>query len=104
MAANFHVGDTGSVFTVTLTKPDGSTPLDVSNYTVLQFILLSPTSGAKVVNGALVGNGSDGKVSYTTRSGDLDSAGTWNIQVYVVTPQGAWHSDIATFKVKDNLN
>ena len=48
-------------------------------------------------------DGTDGILTYTTQSGDLNICGKWRIQWYVTFSVGSWKTDIKTFKVYDNL-
>ncbi len=45
----------------------------------------------------------NGKIEYASVDGDLDKAGTWSIQAYVVTSAGNWNSSIGNFRVFENL-
>jgi len=72
----------GTVFKLKYTKPDGTTTGEWTG----------SLSGTRIVQ-------------YTTASAsDLDQAGTWQLQAYVETPSGKWHSDIKTFIVEDNIS
>ena len=65
MAVNeIHVGDIGTVFTLTI--KDGSSVIDLSGATTKQIILRKPdrvTSSTKTAS--FVTDGSDGKIKYT---------------------------------------
>lgn len=39
---------------------------------------------------------------YDSEENDL-AAGRWKVQLYVVTPDGAWHGNIGTFTVAGNI-
>ena len=95
-----HVNDIGTVFE--LTVMDGNSVVDLSSSSTKNFIFKSPsatdTKGANFVT-----NGEDGKLTYTTVSGDLDVAGDWQLQVKVTLPAGTWYSTIYDFEVVANL-
>ena len=49
-------------------------------------------------------DGSDGIIQYTTINGDLDTAGEWGVQAYIVSASGTWHSDIIPMRVYPNVS
>ncbi len=103
MAANeIHFGDIGTVFKVTI--KDDSTVVDISTASTKQIVLKKP-SGEKLTKTAnFLTDGSDGIITYTTISGDLDEAGMWKIQGYIVLSGGnTFYTDINAFKVYRNL-
>lgn len=104
MAANeIHDNDIGTV--ITLTVRDGGTVVDVSSATVTKNILLRSPTGTLSTNGAsFTTNGTDGKIKYTTVTGDLDVVGTWDVQAHVVITAGTFRSDIKKFEVHRNLS
>jgi len=97
-----HVDDVGTVLEVTL-KND-NTPVDISSATTKQIILQNPSLTGGAFAAAFTTDGTDGRLQYTTTVNDLDESGVWQIQAYVVTPEGAWHSDIKEFSVFPNLS
>ena len=48
-------------------------------------------------------DGTDGNIQYLSVDGDLNVAGTWNLQAYVATGAGTWSTSVGTFKVHENL-
>jgi hypothetical protein len=102
MAANeIHVGDIGTVITVTL--KDDTTAVDISGATT-KTIYLSKPDGTVLAKGAtFTSDGTNGKMYYATLAGDLDQPGHWQIQAKVVLATGTWYSDVSTFDVEDNL-
>jgi len=101
MSANeIHVGDIGTILRVTITD---TAAVDVSGATTKTIFLLKP-SGTKLSKAAIfTTDGTDGKIQYTTVSGDLDEPVWWKIQAYVKLPGGEWYSDWQSFEVHDNL-
>lgn len=96
--AEIHVDDVGTVFTVTILDQDDEV-VDVSLYTPKQLIFTKP-SGTKVTQTAsFTTDGTDGKIQYTSASGDLDEEGLWSLQGIV----SSFHTNITTFKVYRNL-
>ena len=107
-----HEDDIGTEFIVIINKcEDGvESPLDISSATLLQVIIkrsddTTVTGAASFTSVASGGtaDGSDGKISYFTVTGDLTPTGTYKIQGIVTTPVGKWSSEVDHFKVKDNL-
>ena len=101
-----HVGDIGTIVRATIsdTGSDGTkSVLNVSGALTKELIFRKP-DGSKLTKTAIyTTNGTDGKIQYVTQSGDLDTAGSWNLQAYIVTPSGTWYSSIGSFKVYENL-
>lgn len=93
--------DAGVTFIVTVTE--NGTSLDISSATSIQFIFERPDGTLLTTAGVFFSNGTDGKVQYVTKSGDIDASGTWKYQVHVVTPSFDVHSDVGKFKVSANL-
>jgi hypothetical protein len=101
MAADeVHVGDVGTTFILTVT--DG-TAVDVSGATTKQILFGKPNGSTVTKTAAFTTDGTDGKVQYSTVANDLDMAGVWNIQAYVVLAAGSWHSDVTSFVVYPNV-
>lgn len=102
MAAEIHVDDVGTIFRVTVTDEDGAA-LDISAATLKQIVFEKPDETTTTKTASLDTDGTDGIMRYTTVSGDLDQAGRWKIQGVVGLPSGQWHTNVDTFKVKENL-
>ena len=102
MAANeIHVGDIGTVFEVTLM--DGSSVVDLSSATTKELVFRKPDGVKLTKTAAFKTDGTDGIITYTSVTDDLDTAGTWRLQAHVVIGGGTWRSDIGDFKVHENL-
>lgn len=102
MAQNeIHVNDIGTIFRGTI--KDASTTMDVSGATTKQIIFRKPNATTVTQTAAFYTDGSDGIIQYTTVSGDLDTAGIWRIQAYIVTPSGNWKTDVQQFEVYPNI-
>jgi len=96
-----RLGDIGTVFEITLMED--SDVVDVSSATTKQIIFEDPSGTTRTKPAAFSTTGADGKIKYTSVSGDLNRTGKWKMQAYVETPSGKWHSDIASFRVYPNL-
>lgn len=102
MPANeIHVGDIGTVFTVTV--KDGDSAVNLSSASTKQIIIKKPSGTKLTKNAGFVTDGTDGKISYALISGDLDETGMHKLQAYVVISDGTFYSDITSFKVHRNL-
>lgn len=102
MSANeIHQNDIGTVFRCTIY--DNTTLVDISGATTKQLIFKKPSGDKLTKSASFYTDGTDGILTYTTVSGDLDEIGTWKLQGYVVLASGSWKSDIHTFTVHRNL-
>jgi len=102
MPANeIHLNDVGTQFLLTVT--DGSTAVDISSASVKQIIIKKPSGTKITANTAFTSDGTDGKMSYTTVTDDLDEAGSYKLQGKVVISDGTFYTDITNFKVHRNL-
>ena len=101
-----RVGNIGVVFEVDVIDQDGN-PVDISNavITTRQIIFVKPRIKTRLAKtGVLVNDGTDGKMKYTSVSGDLDEVGVYKIQASIVFVSGATlTTDIGTFEVAENL-
>lgn len=102
-AGEIHVGDIGTVIIFTITDQDGAI-VDVSTASTKQVFLRRPSGSVLTKTASFTTNGTDGKIQYTTISGDINMAGNWYAQAYVVTAAGSWKSDSSTIIVYGNIN
>lgn len=102
MSAAVHVGDVGTIFIATIVDQTNAV-VDVSNATTKQ-IWFSKPSG-QILQGAasFTTSGTDGQLQYTANAGDLNQAGVWTWQAYVIIPSGTFHSELKQFRVDDNI-
>ena len=97
-----HNGDIGTIFRLTITDTSG-TAIDVSTATT-KYIYFQDPSGARMQKTAsFFTDGTDGKIQYTSVSGDIDSVGTWQIQGYVETSLGKFWTEKDSFKAYSTL-
>jgi len=96
-----HVDDIGTVFTITI--KDGADAVDISTATTKNIVFKQPDKTLVTQSGSFVTDGTDGKIQYTTVSGDLADAGNWSLQAEIVITSGEWSSDIYGFEVHKNL-
>lgn len=102
MSAEIHVGDVGTIFEATVKDEDGAI-VNISAATTLHMVFRRPNRHAVTKAATLSSSGVDGKMRYVAQVDDLDAAGLWSLQGFVVLPDGAWHSDKTSFVVHANL-
>ena len=101
MSKEIHVNDIGTILKVTI-KVNG-VALTISPATVKRIIITDPDGRKLNKPAAFDSDGSDGVLKYIIVDGDLEKAGTWQLQAKVTLSGGSWSSDIATFEVAENL-
>lgn len=102
---DLHVGDFGTTFELTVLNRANNKPLSLSGATAISIKFQPPTGNAWEVPATLVTTGgADGKIKYIFQEDDLDVAGVWKAQGFVVEGTvGKWHTDIETFEVGANI-
>ena len=101
-----HVNDIGTTFRVTVydaTSTGGSAIANISAASTKQMIFSRSDGTPFTKTAVFTTDGSDGDIEYVSVDGDLNMAGTWHLQAYVVTPAGNWRTDVGHFRVYDNL-
>tara|TARA_R110002096_G_scaffold103519_1_gene227881 strand:+ start:228 stop:545 length:318 start_codon:yes stop_codon:yes gene_type:complete len=85
------IDDVGTSLRVTITE--GGAVVDISAATDVEIELTKP-GGTKVVKtAALLNDGTDGIIHYTTVSGDIDRKGTWSYRgIVTFSPTSKFHS------------
>jgi hypothetical protein len=101
-AGEIHKDDIGIRFLVTVLDENGDAK-DISSATTKQFIFQKPSGELLTASASFVNGGTDGQLSYTSVSGDLDEIGLWRLQVYVVYTGGSKKSDVGNFRIYRNL-
>lgn len=102
MPANeIHVGDIGTRFIVTV--KDGDDIIDISSATTKNLIFRKPDGTLLTKAASFYTDGTDGILTYSTVSGDLEDDGFWKLQGYLVITGGTWYTDIHDFNVHRNL-
>jgi len=101
--ADIRVDDIGTVFRPTIVDEyDDAVNISAATTTEIRFEKPDGTTVDKAAT--FETDGVDGVIQYVSIIDDLDMAGKWRIQAYVVTPVGEWRSEIEVFEVKDNLD
>jgi len=96
-----HLNDIGTEFRCTI--KDCSTVVDVSTVTTKELIFVKPSGERLTKTASFYTDGTDGIITYTSVSGDLNECGLWSIQGFVIIGTGEFHSNIRNFKVERNL-
>ena len=102
MSDNIQVGAIGLIITLTITEDDVA--VNISSATTKQIKIRKPDGTVMAKTAAFTTNGSDGKVTYTTVADDIDLAGEYKAQAYVVMTGFMGHSTIVTFDAKRNVS
>ena len=98
-----HVGDIGTIFEATI-YVEPKTVLDISAATTKTIMFQKPDGTVTTNTAGFLTDGSDGKVTYTIVTDDLDQIGDWGWQVRLIFPTGTWSANIKSFKVYANLD
>lgn len=98
-----HKDDIGTEFL--LTVKDGTLPVDISSATTIEILFQKPGTPAVILTkvAAFKTTGVDGKITYTTLAGDLDTVGLWRYQAHVIFSGKDMKSSKNTFHVYDNV-
>lgn len=98
-----HVGDVGTVITVTIYEDDGTTAIDVSTATTKTIYIKKPDGTVITGAGTFTTDGTDGKIYYTGASGNFSIPGTYQCQGYVEIGSAKYFSTVGTFTVRKNI-
>ena len=98
-----HYNDVGSPLRVTLSDSQTGAVVDISDAVTLQIILQKPDGTTLTKTAVFVTDGTNGQLQYVTVDGDLNAVGNWQLQVYYVGASGSWKSNMAKFRVWENL-
>jgi len=98
-----HVGDVGTSLRATI-RNQADQVVDVSAADTLELRFVKPDRTRVTFTATLYSDGTDGIVEYITEADDLDQAGIWNIQGYVVISGAPKKSNIDEFRVFPNVD
>ena len=90
-------------YVITLTVTDDGAAVDLSTASTKQFLMMKPDGTKLIVSADFSSDGTDGKLKYATIAGDIDQAGRYRVQAYVVTPTFSGSSTITDFTAGRNL-
>ena len=100
-AEEVHVGDTGT--RITLTVYDRTSVVDISGASTKQVWITDPDGACVKSDATFTTDGTDGKIYYDSVADTFDQAGDWQVQGYVVTASGTWHTDVKDLKIYANI-
>jgi hypothetical protein len=113
MTCEIHENDEGTEFIFTVNECDAAgveSPADISTATLMELIMVKEDATRTVFSMAFTtiasgatGDGTDGKVSYFSSTGDFSPVGFYSLQAIITTPAGKWYSTIEEFEVLGNL-
>lgn len=94
--------DFGTVIEFTLTDANGDA-VNISDMTTKSLKLKSPSGVVTTKTMSFVTGGTDGKLQYTTLTGEINAAGDWQLQVLLAKTGAQFSSDIVIVTVGDIL-
>lgn len=95
--------DVGTVLEATIKDCDTDAVVDVQTATTQQFFIRKPDGSTLTKTTTFTTTGVDGKIEYTSISGDFDIPGLYYLQAFVILASGEWHTTAFDFEVKDNF-
>jgi hypothetical protein len=101
MASFLQVNNIGTALRVTIME-DGAAS-NISAATTKQFIFSKPDGTSLTVTASFYTTGADGILTYAFVSGDLNVAGVWRYQVYLVIGSSQYRTDVGEFYVHSNI-
>jgi hypothetical protein len=97
MEREVRVGDIGTIFQITVR--DSTNVVNLSNATSISLVFKKPNKQIITRSAAVAGDGTGGIVTYTSKEGDFDIKGNYQMQITIVSSSGAWSSNIVGFQV-----
>ncbi len=102
MPPEIHISDLGTAFRYQCLDQD-SNIIDLTNVDTMSITFTKPDRSKLIITPVFVTDGSDGRIQYLSRNGDLSVPGLWRAEVYISFGTASWHSDITEFRVWSNL-
>jgi len=88
---------------VELEVREGYGVLDISSATTKNIIIEKPDNTLITASATFLTDGKDGLIYYRTVAGDLNQAGVYNVQAYIVMPTFTGYTTPISFTVYANL-
>ena len=101
MIAEIHVGDVGTIFTITVYKEDG-TICNLATASTKEIIFKPPTGASFAKAASFVTDGTDGKMR-VTMGNEFTVAGDWQGEAHVIDGGIENYSSKFKFTVRDHL-
>lgn len=102
MCTDIRVDDFGTIFRANIKDQDDRI-VNVSGSIQTLFKFKNPEGTLFTKPATVYYPGTSGIIEYTAESGLLNVGGKWELQGYVQTSNGQWHTNIVNFFVQDNL-
>lgn len=101
MVNPLHVGDYGTILSLTIKdQNDAVVNLDSSSGNIVY--IMKPNNVIMTRDG-FTQDATNGIITYTIQSGELDIPGIYSLQAKVITPSGNFSSNCSEFRVDRNL-
>lgn len=97
-----HVDDIGT--SIRIKVQEENLNVDISAATLMRIKLKKPSGALDTHSASFVTDGTDALMHFVSIAGDIDEAGTWRIQGFIILPEGEFNTSIGTFKVLANLD
>jgi len=98
LIGKIHKTDFATVFTLTLKNAAG-TVVDISAATTKNFLFRKPDASVLTKTATFVTDGTDGQLTYTTLSTDIDAIGIWTIQPLASSGASKFYGQKLSFEV-----
>lgn len=99
---SLHVNDYGTAFRLTIKDQDDNVVNLSSGSGTITFYKPDKTTFTRSLT--MPNGGSDGLVSYTTQSGEMNQVGIWSLSAYIMIPSGNYSTNVPEFRVLANLS
>lgn len=103
MSCPLQLNNIGVLFKVTIKECGETSGKDISTATTKQLIFKKPSGEILTKTASFFTDGTDGIITYTSVSGDLNEIGTWEFQGFVIMGTSQFYSTTDTFKVNRNI-
>jgi len=98
LIGKIHDTDYATVFTITVKNAAG-TAVDISAATTKNFLFRKPDATVLTKTATFVTDGTDGQLTYTTITTDIDDVGIWTIQPLAISGASKFYGQQLSFEV-----
>ena len=98
-----YKGDVGTLVIVTIVDQNLAVVMLDVDFISAKILFQKPSGVVVEKTAALYTDGKDGKIYYTTQTGDIDESGQWKIEGRIKTAAGEWASTIFNLTVSPAL-
>jgi len=98
-----QIGAVGVSLILEIDKISTNGDYDVSSASTKQIILKDPSGNKETKTAQYFTDGTDGIIYYDTEAGDIDEAGEWYYQGYIVKGSAIFYTPEVMFPVRANL-